>query len=138
MIQKKLRKIYATIFQRKVFKLCHEAVKRSKSPPVLKLKPRHVTSEFFFTNCDENEISEIIMRMESQSCGVDEVSLKVVKATKTIVIPILTHLINLSLEEGTFPEILKLARVLTLQAGKSKMNPVITDPFIFYLFFEDL
>ena len=45
-------------------KLCHEAVKRSKSPPVPKLKPRHVTSEFLFTNCDENEINEIIMRMK--------------------------------------------------------------------------
>ena len=54
------------------------------------------------------------MRMKSQSCGVDEVSLKVVKATKTIVTPILTHLINLSLEEGTFPERLRLARVLQI------------------------
>ena len=73
----------------------------SRSPPVPKLKPRHVTSEFLFTNCDGNEI---VMSIKSQSCEVDEVSLKVVKATKIIVIPILTHLINLSLEEGTSPE----------------------------------
>ena len=108
----------------------------SRSPPVPKLKPRHVTSEFLFTNCDENEINEIIMSIKSQSCGVDEVSLKVVKAIETIVISILNHLINLSLEEGTFPERLKLARVLPLHKGKSKMNRVIIDPFLFYLFFR--
>ena len=55
------------------------------------------------------------MRMKSQSCRVDEVSIKVVKATKTIVIPILTHL---SLEERTFPGRLKLVRVLSLHKGK--------------------
>ena len=79
------------------------------------------------------------MSMKSQFCGADEVLLKVVKATKTIVIPILTHLINLSLEEGTFPERLKLARVLPLHKGKSKNEPsnyrlISILPF----FFEDL
>ena len=105
-------------------KLCHKAVKRSKSPPVPKLKPRHVTSDFLFTNCDENEINEIILRMKSQSCGVDDVSLKIVKAAKTIVIPILTHLTNLSLEERFYPERLKIARVLPLHKGKSKNDPI--------------
>ena len=136
MIQKKLRKIYASIFREEGSKLFHEAVKRSKSPPVPKLKPRHVASEFLFTNCDENEINEIIMSMKSQSCGVDEVSLKVVKAIKTIVIPILTHLINLSLEEGTFPERLKLAQVLPLHKGKSKNEPSNYRPISILPFFR--
>ena len=83
-------------------RLCHEAVQRSKSTPVPKIKPCHVTSEFVFTNCNENEINEIIMRKKSQSWGVDEVSLKFVKVTKTIVIPILTHVINYHLKRELF------------------------------------
>ena len=69
-------------------------------------------------NCDEKEINEIIMKMKSQSCGKDEVSLKIVKATKQIVIPILVYLVNLSLEAETFPERLKVARVLLIHKGK--------------------
>ena len=47
------------------------------------------------------------MKMKSQSCGIEEVSLKIVKATKQIVIPILVYLVNLSLVAGTFPKRLK-------------------------------
>ena len=77
------------------------------------------------------------MRRKSQSCGVDEVSLKVVKATKTIVVPILTYLINFSLEAGTFPERLKIARVLPLHKGKSKNDPSDYHPIsILHFFFQ--
>ena len=76
--------------------------------------------------------------MKSQSCGADEVSLKVIKATKTIVTPILTHLINLSLEEGTFPERLKLARVLPLHKGKSKNEPINYRPISILPFFSKI
>ena len=51
------------VFSDEGSKLGHETVKRSKSPPVPKIKPRHVTSEFLFIKCDENEINQIIMSM---------------------------------------------------------------------------
>ena len=62
---KEIAETWCKYFSEEGSKLCHEAVKRSKNPPVPKHKPRHVISEFLFTNCDENETNEIIMRMKS-------------------------------------------------------------------------
>ena len=46
-------------------------------------------------NCDEKVINKITMKMKPQSCGIDEVSLKIVKGFKQIVITILVYLVDL-------------------------------------------
>jgi len=57
----------------------------------------------------------------------DEFSLKLIKATKTSVLPVLIHLINLSLDLGVFLEALRLQEwLLFIKEGK-KMSHYIED-----------
>ncbi|KAI5636779.1 reverse transcriptase (RNA-dependent DNA polymerase) domain-containing protein [Phthorimaea operculella] len=69
----------------------------------------------------ENEVrKEVISLKNTNSEGYDEISTKIIKACIDIILPILTHLINLSFTTGTFPEALKLAIVKPLHKKESK------------------
>ena len=60
-------------------------------------------NSFEFARYLEREVAQFLATMKSSSSGMDEFSLKLIKAAKTSVLPVLTHLINLSLDLGVFP-----------------------------------
>ena len=67
----------------------------------------------------------IIADLKDSSTGWDGISAKIVKRSSRLFIDQLTHLFNLSLEQGTFPNHLKIAKVIPL--FKSGDNTLISN-----------
>jgi hypothetical protein len=85
------------------------------------------TSRFNFTSVDCNEIQNIIKHLKPKnSCGDDNLSLKLLKLISFPVSPALTVIFNQSLQNGIFPESLKLAKVIPLF---KKNDPCIFDNY---------
>ena len=69
----------------------------------------------FFNKVEPEEISGIINDLNSNKCpGLDEITNKVLKISTEAIIAPLTHIINLSLVKGIFPDSLKTAKVIPL------------------------
>lgn len=85
----------------------------------------YLTSEpcknsMFFTPTDPEEIDKIITSLlPKTSCGVDNISTKLLKMMKSSIKVPLTKLINKSLESGVVPQIMKIAKVIPLYKGKN-------------------
>lgn len=84
------------------------------------LKP-NLTSKFttknsiFLRNVDENEIINIINKLKnSNSTGIDEITTKIIKECSDSLIGILPHYINNAFSNGTFPDCLKIAKVIPI------------------------
>jgi len=77
----------------------------------------------YFNPTDEFEVCEIIHKMKpTSSKGYDEISSTILKNIMiSIAIP-LSILINRSLNEGQFPDLLKIAKVVPLYKGKCKQD----------------
>lgn len=93
---------------------CPEATLISSSnTPITNFKP--VTSD---------EIEKIISGLNSNSSsGCDEISVKILKMASDTLSPILSKLINKALVTGTFPNELKLAKVIPIYKNGNKSDP---------------
>ena len=73
------------------------------------------TSSFGFQPVHPSVISKIIDRMKSsKSCGIDNIDSFVIKLAKDDLLPAITHLVNLSIQQKIFPKQWKLAKVIPL------------------------
>ena len=62
-----------------------------------------------------NEVLDVIKSLQDKkSPGPDAINNKILKLSAEIIISPLTHIINLSLKHGTFPDKIKLAHVIPL------------------------
>lgn len=61
-----------------------------------------------------SEVEKVITAIKSDSCGYDDISPKILKHTSSLLSAPLTHIINLTLKTGKFPDQLKLAKVIPL------------------------
>ena len=67
----------------------------------------------FFSPTTTEEVMDIINNLKnSNSTGVDNISVKLIKACGSILSPILSHINNHSLVSGIFPDALKIAKVV--------------------------
>ena len=85
------------------------------------------------------ELKKIISNLKDSSAGWDDIQAKILKQTAHLYLPIIEHLINLSLCEGVFPKELKLARVIPLFKAEDAMlvnnyRPVSVLPLLSKLF----
>ena len=70
---------------------------------------------FFFRPVSELQLITIFNKLKNKtSIGNDGLSFQLMKQIKYYIIPPLTHLINYSLESGSFPNILKISHVVPL------------------------
>jgi hypothetical protein len=73
----------------------------------------------FLTPATELEISAIINKLKSKtSTGIDKISCKVIKQSDQVIIPPLTYIINISMETGTVPNHMKMAKVIPVYKNK--------------------
>ena len=68
-----------------------------------------------FSPVTQDEVSKVIMKMQTKSCDLDIIPTKVLKELLTHLLPSLTHMVNVSLTEGEFHESWKCALVNPLQ-----------------------
>ena len=79
------------------------------------------TTQFQFSNVDENVIRKIIKKLKPKtSSGKDSINNKMIKYLETEITPFLTLIINQSFNTGIFPEALKISKVLPIY---KKDNP---------------
>ena len=79
----------------------------------------------FKLNCvHPDEIEKIINNMKSsKSCGIDEIDATVLKLGKTQLLPVITHIVNLSISSRCFPGSWKCAKIVPLHKKDEKTNP---------------
>ena len=78
------------------------------------LKDKQVP-EFNFTEVTEKEVSNVISNLKNTtSTGHDDINVVALKKMRDSILKSLTHVINLSLKTGEFPQIWKVAKVIPL------------------------
>ena len=91
--------------------------------PVVNKDPTSFITEnaysMFATPVLSDEVKTIIMSINNSSPGWDGINVKIVKQTCDL--DALTHILNLSLVQGVFPNELKIAQVIPLYTGDNNM-----------------
>ena len=73
------------------------------------------TCSFGLRPVHPDEIAKIISRLKSsKSCGIDNIDSYILKLVKDELVPVITHLVNLSVKYKVFPNQWKLAKVIPL------------------------
>ena len=85
------------------------------------------------------EVISIISNLNNSAAGYDEMPASILKQCASVYIEPLTYLINVSLEQGTFPDELKIARVIPLFKGEDEQlvqnyRPISVLPFFSKIF----
>lgn len=80
--------------------------------------------DFSFQEIDSYQTLQIIDSFTlPKATGYDNISLRALKENKLVLIPILTHLINIVIQKSSFPDCLKIARVTPLFKKGNKSDP---------------
>ena len=74
----------------------------------------HIIESIFLKPVVENEVESLIKNLKSAASGWDSVSSDIIKLMYTYFISPLTHILSLSITKGTFPDSMKIAKVLPL------------------------
>ena len=107
-IAENFNKFYINIGPSLAAKLPHSP----KSP--ISFMPAANPSSMFVEPVSPEEITKIIKALKNSSAGWDSIHAKIVKITYNKYLTALNHVLNLSLQQGIFPNELKLARVIPL------------------------
>jgi hypothetical protein len=71
-----------------------------------------------------DEIDKIISKLKSsKSCGVDEIDATVLKLGKLQLLPVITHIVNLSISTRCFPSSWKCAKIIPLHKKDERTIP---------------
>jgi hypothetical protein len=90
--------------------------------PLVYLQNVNTRNSLFLRNTDNEEVSKIILDLKDSSSGYDEINSSVIKSSYHMYIDTLVHIINLCLSQGTFPNELKVARVVPLfKSGDARL-----------------
>ena len=80
-------------------------------------------NSFYFEPCTPSEIETIINSLKPKtSCGHDNISTKLIKQTCAAVSTPISHIANISMQQGIFPTSMKLAKVIPVYKKDSKSH----------------
>ena len=83
-----------------------------------------VENNFYLPRTNTAEIMELILKLlVNKSCGYDLISNRVLKATIETICPHIVYLFNLCIDQGIFPDPLKMAQVIPIFKGGDKEDP---------------
>ena len=72
-------------------------------------------STFSFSAVHPDVVHEIIINLKnSKTCGVDNIDTYIIKMIAHEIVPAITHIINLSIQQASFPSLYKIAKVIPL------------------------
>ena len=99
-----------------------KSIPHSAKCPLDFLKNSYCQSMFFRPTVPE-EITDIIGNLKSSSSsGYDNIPIKIVKFCAIELAPIMAHINNQSLQEGVFPDVLKVAKVVPIYKSGDKKS----------------
>ena len=80
-------------------------------------------------------VSKIISKMRSSSsCGLDHLNSRIIKLARPHLVPVITHLINLSISSQRFPESWKVSKVVPLHKKGEAIFPKHYRPVVSFQF----
>ena len=82
--------------------------------PIQYLTNNNIDRSIYLHPTSDKEVENVINDLRNSSPGYDEINTKLLKCTFQIYLPVLVHLLNLSLSQGIFPNEMKIARVVPL------------------------
>ena len=94
-----------------------ENIPKSDGDPlkVLKLMMQNKSSKFSIKPVHPDLVLRILSNLKnSKSSGVDNIDTYILKMIAPMIVPALTHIINLSIETSTFPQNWKYSKVIPL------------------------
>lgn len=95
-----------------------------------------IKPKFRLRPVDKREVEKIIDSFKNKnSSGHDEVPVTVIKAVKTNISTILSHLINSSFVSGIFPPHLKIAKIVPIHKKEDKKMLLTIDLYLFFQHF---
>ena len=80
-----------------------------------------IKETIFLTPVDSLEVKNIILSLKNSAAGHDDVGASLLKLSIEHIVAPLTHICNLSLSEGVFPDQLKIANVVPLYKAEDSM-----------------
>jgi len=85
---------------------------------------KHIKKSLYMRSTTEDEIQMVLSTLRNSSPGYDDINVRVLKRIKDQIIKPLTHLCNLSLENGVVPDKLKIAKVIPIhkKGAKDQLN----------------
>ena len=81
----------------------------------------------------EQEIHKMVSSLNNSSLGYDNLSPSILQLGLPLICPLLTHICNLSLSEGIFPDELKLTNVIPIFKVVITKFSIIIDHYLFYV-----
>jgi hypothetical protein len=82
------------------------------------------SSVFSLTCVHPDNIKKIIVELKnSKSCGVDNIDTYILKLMVDEVLPAVTHIVNLSIQQAVFPSLYKFAKVIPLLKKDDPLEP---------------
>ena len=91
----------------------------NKSP--LSYLGNRLTESIYLAPVNENEIGQLIKSLKDTAAGFDDINAMCLKISSQFLVKPLTHICNLSLSQGIFPEQLKIANVIPLYKSDDSM-----------------
>ena len=77
---------------------------------------------FLFFSCTAAEVTTTINSLKSKKGSTHEIPTSIYKKVVDIISPVISDLINSSVNSGTFPKLLKIARVVPIHKGGTKSD----------------
>ena len=75
------------------------------------------TESIFLQHVEESEIKKIVLSLKDGAPGVDEITAKALKQAVDVIVSPVSHICQLSMLQGHFPQELKLAKIIPLYKG---------------------
>ena len=119
----------------KINRIRNEIDSHDVDPPELPSEP--TCAEFSsFKTLSENEVRKLILDSKTTSCELDPIPTDLLKQCIDVLLPVLTKMVNLSLQTGIFPDDWKIALVIPLikkfglECLVNNYRPVSNLPFV--------
>ena len=122
---KDLARIMNDFFVNKVRRL-RENLLRNPGDPLALVKRLMGAREcrFQFNSVHPDETDKIIANLKnSKSCGSDNIDTYIIKLARKELVPVITHIINLSLAQPLFPNVWKTSKTIPLHKRDEKIYP---------------
>jgi len=113
---KEIANIFNKYFIDKIGNL-RDRISANKEDPLKKLRDRlkHHKSHFSLKTVTENQVKKIIKGSKNKkSHGIDKITMSTITGALNVLITPITHIVNTSITQGSFPEQWKMAKVIPL------------------------
>lgn len=105
-----------------VGKSLHDAIVNHIQPPTLLIMP-HIFGSLHLTHTCPNEVAAKIYALKNSSCMKDYISTNSIKKHYDLLAPLISSLINDCFDQGSFPSILKCARIVPIHKAGDRLTP---------------